>query len=87
MLVSFAYLNYITDTYLDYAASIIAATTVARCAGGAAAPLFSTQMFTTLGIGGGGSVIAGVAAILAITPFLFYRYGYTTRCKSRYALS
>jgi hypothetical protein len=43
-------------------------------------------MFNVMGIGGGGSLIAGVAALLAITPFLFYRYGHIIRSKSKYAL-
>ncbi|UZP33800.1 hypothetical protein NXS19_001616 [Fusarium pseudograminearum] len=52
MLVYVAIINYLTDTYASYAASVIAANTVARSAGSAAAPLFTTQMFTALGVGG-----------------------------------
>lgn len=68
-----------------YAASAIAANTVARSACGAAAPLFTNQMFTALGIGGGGSLVGGVAALLALIPFLFYKYGERIRTKSRFA--
>lgn len=75
----------LVDTYLMFAASAIAANTVARSAAGAAAPLFTDQMFTALGVGGGGSLVGGVAAILALIPFCFYKYGETIRIKSRFA--
>lgn len=68
-----------------YAASAIAANTIARSACGAAAPLFTNQMFTALGVGGGGSLIGGVATLLACIPFLFYKYGEQIRIRSRFA--
>ncbi|KAF4947193.1 hypothetical protein FSARC_14029 [Fusarium sarcochroum] len=86
MLVYVAIINYLTDTYASYAASVIAANTVARSAGSAAAPLFTTQMFTALGVGGGGSLIGGVATLLAFIPFVFFWYGARIRKKSKYAL-
>ncbi|KAF4977618.1 hypothetical protein FZEAL_5879 [Fusarium zealandicum] len=86
MLVYVAIINYLTDTYAEYAASVIAANTVARSAGSAAAPLFTTQMFTALGVGSGGSLIGGVATLLAFIPFVFFWYGARIRKKSKYAL-
>ncbi|RAL61455.1 hypothetical protein DID88_009384 [Monilinia fructigena] len=74
LLIFVAYLNYLTDTYLMYAASAVAANTVCRSAAGAAAPLFTTYMFDALGVGGGGSLIGGIAFLLAPIPFLFYKY-------------
>lgn len=68
-----------------YAASAIAANTIARSACGAAAPLFTFQMFTALGVGGGGSLVAGVATLLAAIPFLFYKYGKQIRLRSKFA--
>ena len=85
MLVFVGFLNYVTDSYLMYAASALAANTVARSAAGAAAPLFTRQMFTALGVGGGGSLIAGVGCLLAPAPFLFYKYGRPIRERSRFA--
>ncbi|KAF4338869.1 major facilitator superfamily transporter [Fusarium beomiforme] len=87
MLIYVAIINYLTDTYAQYAASVIAANTVARSAGSAAAPLFTTQMFTSLGVGGGGSLIGGVATLLALIPFVFFLYGARIRRKSKYALA
>lgn len=85
LLIFVAYLNYLTDTYLMYAASALAANTVARSGAGAAAPLFTQYMFDALGVGGGGSLIAGVACLLAPIPFIFYKYGGPIRERSKFA--
>lgn len=68
-----------------YAASALAANTVCRSACGAAAPLFTQYMFDALGVGGGGSLIAGVACLLAPIPFVFYLYGEPIRRRSKFA--
>lgn len=67
-----------------YAASAIAANTIMRSACGAAAPLFTVQMFHALGVGGGGSLVGGVAVLLSVIPFLFYKYGAAIRARSRF---
>ncbi|KAJ5573482.1 uncharacterized protein N7459_007909 [Penicillium hispanicum] len=85
LLIFVSYLNYLVDVYLMYAASAIAANTIARSACGAAAPLFTNQMFSALGVGGGGSLIGGVAALLGVVPFLFYKYGKQIRIRSKFA--
>ncbi|GAB7341290.1 hypothetical protein MBLNU457_7561t1 [Dothideomycetes sp. NU457] len=85
LLIFVAYLNYLTDTYLMFAASALAANTVARSAAGASAPLFTQYMFNALGVGGGGSLIGGVACLLAPIPFIFYRYGGPIRERSAFA--
>lgn len=85
VLIFVSFINYLTDTYLMYAASAIAANTVARSAAGASAPLFTNQMFTKLGVGGGASLVGGVAALLAVVPFIFYKYGEGIRRRSRFA--
>ncbi|SMQ47322.1 unnamed protein product [Zymoseptoria tritici ST99CH_3D7] len=85
MLIFVAYLNYITDSYLMYAASAIAANTVVRSAIAAAAPLFTDYMFESLGVGGGASLIGGVGVLLAPIPFVFHRYGGAIRKRSKFA--
>lgn len=80
-----SFLNYLVDTYLMFAASAIAANTLARSAAGSAAPLFTRQMFSALGVGGGGSLVGGVAALLALIPFGFYKYGERIRIKSPFS--
>jgi hypothetical protein len=42
-------------------------------------------MFNALGVGGGGSLIGGVAVLLAPIPFVFYRYGEPIRKRSKFA--
>lgn len=42
-------------------------------------------MFDALGVGGGGSLIGGVAALLAVIPFLFYKYGKQIRARSKFS--
>lgn len=85
LLIFVAYLNYLTDSYLMFAASALAANTVCRSACGAAAPLFTQYMFDALGVGGGGSLIGGVACLLAPIPFVFYWYGEPIRRRSKFA--
>ncbi|KAG8161678.1 hypothetical protein KVR01_008665 [Diaporthe batatas] len=85
LLIFVSFLNYLVDTYLMFAASAIAANTVLRSAAGAAAPLFTKQMFGALGIGGGGSLVGGVGALLAVIPFAFYKYGRKIRERSKFA--
>lgn len=84
LLIFVIYVNYIVDTYTVYAASAIAANTIARYAFAASVPLFTDQMFDAMGIGGGGSLIAGCAALLAPVPFVFWKYGKKIRAKSKY---
>ncbi|KAI1089219.1 MFS general substrate transporter [Rostrohypoxylon terebratum] len=85
MLIFVGYLTYLVDSYLMYAASAIAVNTVCRSACGAAAPLFTNYMFDALGIGGGGSLIGGIALVLVVIPFAFYKYGEGIRRRSRFA--
>lgn len=68
-----------------YAASALAANTICRSAAGSAAPLFTDFMFESMGVGGAGSLIAGVACLLAPIPFIFYRYGEPIRKRSKFA--
>ena len=85
LLIFVAYLNYLTDTYLMFTASAMAANTIMRSAMGAAAPLYTQYMFNALGVGGGGSLIGGVAVLLAPIPFIFYKYGESIRKRSKFA--
>jgi hypothetical protein len=85
LLIFTSMLNYLTDTYLRFAASALAANTVARSLAGAAAPLFTRQMFTNLGVGPGASIVGGVACLLAPIPFIFIKYGGPIRERSKFA--
>lgn len=63
----------------------MAGNTILRSACAAAAPLFTHYMFDTLGVGGGASLIGGMAVLLAPIPFVFYKYGEPIRKRSKFA--
>jgi len=85
VLVFLSCMNYLIDSYTIYAASVLAANSVLRSLFGAAFPLFTTQMYSTLGIHWASSIPAFLA--LACMPFLFifYRVGEKIRLKCKYA--
>ncbi|KAH7136396.1 major facilitator superfamily transporter [Dactylonectria macrodidyma] len=78
-------INYLIDSYVVYAASVLAANTVIRSLFGAAFPLFTTQMYKNIGIHWASSVPAFLALGCLPVPFLFYRYGESIRAKCKYA--
>lgn len=86
MLVFVAVINYLVETYVQYASSIVAVNTIARSLGSLAAPLFTDSMFEAMGVEGGGSLIGGIAVVLAIIPFVFFRYGEKIRARSKYTV-
>jgi multidrug resistance protein len=85
VLVFLAQLNYLVDAYTVYAASVLAANSVLRSLFGAAFPLFTAQMYATLGIHWASSVPAFLALACTPFPFLFYRYGEAIRTRCKYA--
>ncbi|KAH9478455.1 Efflux pump radE [Psilocybe cubensis] len=66
------YLLYLVDSFA-YAASATAAAALFRSLLGFAFPLFGQQMFDALGLGGGNSLLAGLAIALGI-PFPVWLY-------------
>lgn len=73
--------NYLLDTYPKYAASVTAALTVLRSLLGALLPLGGLQMYNTLGLGWGNSLLAFVSLALVPIPFVFFIYGARIRSK------
>lgn len=85
MIAAFMCINtYLVDTFTRYAASAMAANTVLRSAFGAVFPLFALQMYNTLGLGWGNSLIAFIALALCPIPFAFYFYGERLRTHPRF---
>ncbi|KAK0482188.1 multidrug resistance protein 4 [Armillaria novae-zelandiae] len=73
---------YLVDTF-KYAASALAAASVFRSLLGFAFPLFGDQMFNALGLGGGNSLLAGLAILLGIPfPIWIYYKGEAVRLRS-----
>ncbi|KAL9710228.1 hypothetical protein Ac2012v2_006524 [Leucoagaricus gongylophorus] len=76
---------YLVDAF-TYAASALAATAVLRSLFGFGFPLFGSQMFETLGVGGGNSLLAGLAVVLGI-PFPIWIYYCGERMRSNNPLN
>ncbi|CAF1255392.1 unnamed protein product [Adineta steineri] len=85
VLVFISIFNYLIDAYTIYAASVLAANSVIRSVFGAAFPLFTTQMFNTLGIHWASCIPAFLALVCVPFPFLFYKYGAKIRQRCKYA--
>jgi hypothetical protein len=52
----------------------------------AAVPLFGNQVYEKLGIHGAGSLVAGLATVLALVPFIIFKYGSWLRSRSKFSL-
>ncbi|KAK0113187.1 MFS siderochrome iron transporter 1, variant 2 [Cadophora gregata] len=85
VLVFLSIMNYLIDSYVIYAASVLAANSVLRSLFGAAFPLFTTYMYQNLGIHWASTIPAFLALACVPFPFLFYRYGKGIRLKCKYA--
>ncbi|KAL3477408.1 major facilitator superfamily domain-containing protein [Aspergillus californicus] len=83
--VSLGLVNYIVDSYVTYAASALAASTVLRSLCGAAFPLFTTYMYEGLGIHWASSVPAFLALACLPLPFVLSRHGHRIRRRSKFA--
>lgn len=76
---------YLVDTF-TYAASATAAASMFRSLLGFAFPLFGQQMLTSLGYGGGNSLLAGLAIVIGI-PFPVWIYFYGERMRANSSLA
>ncbi|KUI64786.1 putative transporter mfs2 [Cytospora mali] len=78
-------LNYLIDSYVVFAASVLASNAVLRSLFGAAFPLFTDQMYTNLGIHWAASVPAFLALACVPFPIAFYKYGPQIRARCKFA--
>lgn len=89
VLIYYSLNNYIIDTYAKYAASALATKVFLRSAGGAAFPLFVTQMYHKLGLQWASWLLAFISLAMVVIPFSFYKYGEGLRarlCKEDYSV-
>lgn len=77
--------GYLADSYLSYAASGFAALSLLRSTMSAAFPLFATHLFDGLGANVASSILAALATLFCIVPFLFTKYGKKIRARSKFA--
>ncbi|KIV82653.1 hypothetical protein PV11_04749 [Exophiala sideris] len=73
--------NYIIDSYQQYAASALAAKVFLRSGGGAAFPLFTTQMYEKLGLNWASWLLAFIGIGMGCIPFFFRYFGAGLRAK------
>lgn len=72
---------YIIDSYQKYAASALAAKVFLRSGGGAAFPLFTTQMYDRLGLQWASWLLAFIGVAMVFIPYSFYFFGAQLRAK------
>jgi len=80
-----AALNYLVDTFTEYAASAVAANTFLRSCFAGAFPLAVTPMYHNIGVGPASSITGGFAALLIPVPYIFYVYGKGIRRRSKWS--
>ena len=85
VLVFLALMNYLIDAYTIYAASVLAANSVLRSIFGATFPLFTTYMYSGLGIHWASSIPGFLALACLPFPFIFWKFGARIRMKCKYA--
>ncbi|WFD31572.1 hypothetical protein MSPP1_002611, partial [Malassezia sp. CBS 17886] len=78
---------YLADAVSVYAASAVSALVISRSVFAFSFPLFSPNLYATLGQGWGNSVLALATALIGLpTPFILMRYGEALRQRSSYSV-
>jgi hypothetical protein len=77
--------TYAIDIAGDYAASVLAALVTVRCVFSTFLPLARLQMYASLGLGWGNSLLGFIALVLIPVPLGIYHFG--ARLRERYPLS
>ncbi|KAJ9645404.1 hypothetical protein H2204_000983 [Knufia peltigerae] len=78
---------YLPLSYPRYAASLFAGNDLFRALFAAGCVVFSRPMFLTLGVGGGVSLLAGLAVVGVVGMFALYFYGAKLRARSTFAVA
>ncbi|SMN18085.1 similar to Saccharomyces cerevisiae YGR138C TPO2 Polyamine transport protein specific for spermine [Maudiozyma saulgeensis] len=81
VLIYYSLNNYIIDCYVQYASSALATKVFLRSAGGAAFPLFTTQMYHKLGLHWASWLLAFICTAMIALPFGFSMWGKELRHK------
>ncbi|GAA6031821.1 hypothetical protein JCM8097_002007 [Rhodosporidiobolus ruineniae] len=77
-------LMYISISYPRYAASLLAGNDFARSVVASVFPLFGASMFKRLGLGGGSSLLAGLAILMIPGLWAIMHYGHRLRARSQF---
>ncbi|GAA6061662.1 hypothetical protein JCM10212_000845 [Sporobolomyces blumeae] len=79
--------SYIGDTYQQYSSSGQAAQSLLRNILGATFPFFGVSMYDNLGFTAASCVVGGIAAALAVVPWVLILYGAKLRQRSKVAMA
>lgn len=85
VLIFLSVFNYLIDSYTVFAASVLAENSALRSLFGMAFPLFTTYMYSNLGIHWASSIPAFLSILCAPLPFVFYKYGARIRQRCTFA--
>lgn len=76
---------YLLDAYGSlHAASALSVNSLMRYAAAGAFPLFTVQMYSSLGIGWANSLLGFISVVLVPVPWVLYKYGRRIRANSQY---
>ncbi|KAK5195431.1 hypothetical protein LTR99_001953 [Exophiala xenobiotica] len=78
---------YIIDSYEMYAASALTFATLARYIIAGGMTVVGIPFYQNMGVHWTLTILAGLSALLAPMPYVFYKYGYLIRRKSRFAVN
>ena len=82
LLIFMALLNYLVDAYEIFAASAMAAASLARSSFGAILPLAAKPMYRAMGVAWATSLLGFFSLALCVVPFVFVRWGGKMRERS-----
>ena len=77
--------GYLADSYTIYSSSGFAALAFLRALLAGTFPLFAYPMYEVLDANKASTVLAAVATVFCVSPFLFIKYGMRIRQRSRFA--
>ncbi|KAK0702278.1 putative MFS multidrug transporter [Lasiosphaeris hirsuta] len=83
--VAYTLSGYLTDAYLLYSASAFCGLAFVRALVSGLMPLLAQQMYPALGANIAGTLVACIATVFCLAPWVFLRYGRTLREKSPFA--
>jgi MFS transporter, DHA1 family, multidrug resistance protein len=75
---------YMADCYPQFAASLFAATDFTKSAFAVGAIVAGRPLYTTLGIGGGSSLLAGLMILCVFGVFALHHHGIALRKRSKF---
>lgn len=85
VLVFLSCLSYLMDSYTVFAASALGASAMLRAFVATAFPLFTSQMFNSLGIHWASSIPGFLTLLCLPFPFVMYKYGNKVRMRCKYS--